>query len=262
MQLISNCNVMNVKNPVRKAGRFLVAVIAVVVIMTAASGCGKQNAEEKALAEKLRNMSDSQMVDYLMKTTTPDSVARFLCRAALNEIPGVTVDTLVMAKIYATEHYKGDDLNKFLDAYEEYPNRLRLAKKLRLWKFDMMEDPMALDYELGLKYVDDIRVGKKNAKEIEEEIEELRRECAKHPEDSASFNRFKKGFSVALLADDGSDVPVEIYAKYSVAPKVSKPSVKSAPRKQEAVPAPQTEEEAKPEESKAEETSPQAVTEE
>lgn len=206
---------MNVKNVVRSAGRFFVLLSLTAGGICLSGSCSRGDSDGRELSEKFARMSDSQKVDYLIKNNTPDSVARFLCRAALNEIPGVKIDTLAMAKIYATERYQGGDLDKFMDEYEKFPDRLPLAKKLRLWRLDTMDDPMSLDYELGLKYVDYIRVGKKSSKDIEMEIADLKKECARHPEDSATFNRFKKGFEVALKEDGGRDVPNDIYRKYA-----------------------------------------------
>lgn len=191
------------------------AVALMLVGMSFFGGCRNKEGGENVLPKGGENMSDTQKVEYMMKQTTPDSVARFICRAALGQIEGVKIDTLSNATLYAYENYRDDDLQTFSQAYESFIDSLPLNLKMRLHKLEAEQDPMGLGYELGLGYVNVIRMEKKDAASIEKEIENLRQECMKSPEDTATFTRFKTGFKVALDMDGSSDVPKSIYLKYS-----------------------------------------------
>lgn len=178
-------------------------------------GCGKGEDNETILPNNGKNMSDAQKVEYMMKHASPDSVARFICEASLGELKGVKIDTLANATLYAYENYKDDDLQTFAQALSAYAESLPLGKRMRLRQLEAEQDPTGLGYQLGLEYVNDIRMNKKGVKEIEKEIADLKKECMKNPEDSATFTRFSKGFRVALDMDGSSDIPIQIYNKYS-----------------------------------------------
>ncbi len=160
------------------------------------------------------SMTDAAKVEYMMKHVSPDSVARFLCDAALGRTPGVKIDTLSMATLYAYENYKDDDLQTFSIAYDSYAEALPLPDKMQLRKLGAQDDPMGLGYQLGLEYVNSIRIDNKNAAAVESEIKALQDLCAKSPEDSLTFKRFMKGFKIALDMDGSEGVPMEIYNKY------------------------------------------------
>ena len=55
-----------------------------------------------------------------MKNTTPDSVARFICRAALGQVKGAGIESLGVATSYAYEKYSGNDLDSFGDEYDNF----------------------------------------------------------------------------------------------------------------------------------------------
>lgn len=160
-------------------------------------------------------MSDAQKVAYVMQSATPDSVARFICRASLGEIKGVKIDTLANATLYAYETYKDTDLQTFAQAYDAFAESLPLDRKMKLRKLAAEQDPMGLGYELGLEYVNRIRMDHKTASDVEAEIKALKDVCDQNPEDSATFTRFMKGFKVALSMDGSNELPGEIYRKYS-----------------------------------------------
>ncbi len=180
--------------------------------------CGGSEGSTSNFPKDFNKKSDEEKVAYLMKTASPDSVARFICRAALGEIPGVKIDTLAIATLYAYETYKDKNLETFSHAYDSFADGLPLDKKMMLRKLAAMEDPMQLGYALGLEYVNSIRLDHKNAKTVEEEIAALKKVCSQNPEDSAMFPRFMKGFEVALEIDGAGDVPKEIYIKYAPKP--------------------------------------------
>lgn len=189
--------------------------VAALVVGSLLAGCSKTEKTVSVLPNNGKNMTDEQIVAYLMKTVTPDSVARFICRASLGEIKGIKIDTLANATLYAYENYKDEDLQTFSQALSTYAESLPLSKRMRLLQLEAEQDEMGLGYQLGLEYVNDIRMNKKDVASIEKEIAELQKECAKQPQDSATFARFSKGFQVALDMDGSTDIPEQIYKKYS-----------------------------------------------
>lgn len=190
-------------------------VIPAVAALLMIGGCGHKEEGAGALAKELKPLGDQQKVAYMMQKATPDSVARFICLAALGDIPGVKIDTLSMATLYAYETYKDNDLQTFSQAFDAYSEGLPLSRKMKLRKLAAEQDPMGLGYELGLEYVNKIRLDHKSAAEVEAEIKALRDVCRQNPEDSATFTRFMKGFKVALEMDGSNEIPKDIYNRYS-----------------------------------------------
>ena len=184
------------------------------VIIALISSCGGKDKSGANLPGDFAARSDAQKVAYMMKNASPDSVARFICRGALGEIPGVKIDTLANATLYAYEHYKEAELQTFSVAYDEFAESLPLDRKMKLRKLAAEEDAMGMGYQLGLEYVNSIRMDHKNAAEVEAEIAALKKAC-ENPADSATFTRFMKGFKVALEYDGNNEIPREIYNKYA-----------------------------------------------
>lgn len=185
------------------------------MLLPALTGCGGKNGEGNNHAGEFEGMDDRAKVQYLMKRVSPDSVARFICDAALGKVEGVRIDTLSMATLYAYEQYKDSDLQSFQIAYDMYADNLQLPDKMRLRKLAASDNPDALGYQLGLEYVNDIRTGRKQASEVEAEIAALRKVCDEAPEDSLTFRRFMTGFKVALDNDGTDGIPKSIYESYS-----------------------------------------------
>lgn len=190
----------------------LLASAALAILAVSCGGNGKTNSDFPA---EFNSMSDAQRVRWMMDKVSPDSVARFICNAALGKVEGVRIDTLANATLYAYEHYQDEKLQTFSSAYDEFAEQLPLDEKMTLRKLAALEDPMGLGYELGLEYVNMIRIDCKKSAEVESEIQALKRACDKNPEDSLTYKRFIKGFQVALEYDGGSGVPKDIYDKYS-----------------------------------------------
>lgn len=202
----------------RKVRSILTGMAIMVMAGVSLMSCKSDKTSIQSMPAGFDKMSDNEKVAYMMKHAKPDSVARFICRAALGDMPGIKIDTLANATLYAYEIYKDDDLQTFSQAYDSFSESLPLDRKMTLRKLAALDDPMALGYQLGLEYVNNIRMDKKNAKTVEAEIASLKKVCAENPEDSATFRRFMKGFEVALVADHGSDVPRAIYDKYAPRP--------------------------------------------
>lgn len=177
-------------------------------ILASCGGKGHGNHFPKGFAD----WHDARKVQYVMDNASPDSVARFLCAASLGKIEGVKIDTLPTATLYVMENYPDSCLQSFAEAYDAYVDGASLKDRMRLYRLAASEDPMKLGYELGLHYVNKIRVNGMTPEEVEAEIAELQRACA---DDTVTFTRFRKGFRVALTVDGAADIPKSIYDKYS-----------------------------------------------
>lgn len=190
-------------------------LMAFALLILAVVSCGKKESSETILPNNGKGMTDEQKVAYLMKTTTPDSVANLICRAAIGEEKSFKIDTLANAMFYCYENYTDEDLQTFSNAVDTYTESLPLNLKMKLLKLEGQDDEMAIGYELGLAYVNVIRLEKRDAASIEKEIAALKTHCDKNPEDSAMYKRFLTGFKVALDMDGNADIPAQIYKKYS-----------------------------------------------
>ncbi len=174
-----------------------------------AGGCRKHGSAD--LPSDFDEKTDAQKVEWLMSATTPDSVARFICRASIGEHEDATIKSLSQASLYAYEHYTGEDLSTFQIAYDEYVATLPLAPKMKLLYQAGQLDPIGMGYQLGLEYVGQIREQKKSVQDIESEIAEFKRACGK---DQDTYDRFITGFHTALEADHGQDLSEEVYRRF------------------------------------------------
>ncbi len=175
------------------------------------AGCGNKN-NGNAFDEGFDQLSDGQKVAYVMQNADPDSVARFICDAALGKVPGATIKSLPEATLYAYENYKDEArLQTFSSTYDEYVASRPLDDKMRLMKMAGEIDMQGIGLQLGLEYVDRIRSDHKNAAQVQKEIESFRKACAGDPD---TFRRFLTGFKVALEEDHGKDLPEDIYNKF------------------------------------------------
>lgn len=187
----------------------VVLLPAAAILLPACSGGGKN--EKEGFPEGFNSRSDREKVSYVMEHASPDSVARFICMAALGKVPGVKIDTVAMATLYAYENYKDSTLALFSSEYDSFSSSLPLADKMRLYKLVGEIDPQGLGYDLGLHYVDRIREKKMTVDQVKQEIEALRKACA---DDSDTFTRFLVGFKTVLGVDRGKDLSPEIYEAF------------------------------------------------
>ena len=157
------------------------------------------------------SMGDNARVAYMIDKVAPDSVARFICEAALGHVKGAKIDTLANATLYAYENYKDSDLMVFSEAFDVYSNSLPLPDKMKILSMTGLSDPQGLGYELGLEYVGNIREKKMSIDQVEKEIEALRVACGT---DTVMFTRFMKGFQTVLRVDHGKDLPEAFYTKF------------------------------------------------
>lgn len=187
------------------------AALGGVVALTLAlgGGCGSGKGKDGQLPEDFNSGPDSKRVAYMMEHASPDSVARFICLAALGKVSGARIDTLATASLYAYSNYSDSTLNVFSDEYERFIETRPLPDKMRLYAMAGTVDPQGLGLELGLRYADQIRANEMTPEEVEAELAEFRKAAGEE-----TYGRFLKGFKVVLNYDAGRDIPAGIYQKY------------------------------------------------
>lgn len=175
-------------------------------------GCkgGNKNGGD-GFPENFDQLTDTAKVAYVIKNTTPDSVARFICRAALNQIKDAKIESLGVATNYAYEKYTGDNLDAFANAYDGYITTLPLADKMRLYALAGTEDPQGLGLQLGLEYLQSIRENNLSPEDVEKELKAFKAACKDDPD---TYKRFLIGFKTVLKADKNNDMPAGIYERF------------------------------------------------
>ena len=190
----------------RKAGG------AMAIFLVALSSCGgSDNGSDRNFPGNFMSIGDAGRVAYVMEHATPDSVARFICDAALGKVKGAKIDTLATATLHAYENYRDSNLVVFSETFDNYSNSLPLPEKMKILSMAGLNDPQGLGYELGLAYVGSIRERRMTEEEVAKEIEALRQACAS---DTAMFTRFLIGFHTVLKIDSGKDLPASFYNRF------------------------------------------------
>lgn len=198
-------------------GNFLFAsafngmALAVCAGMFLSSCGGGKNESASAVPENFAVMGDTARVAYVMERATPDSVARFICSAALGRLDYARIDSLGIATSYAYEKYSGADLDLFGETYDSYVSALALPDKMRMYAMAGVEDPQGLGLQLGLEYMQSVREKNMSVGEVEKELNAFREACGR---DSATYRRFLVGFRTVLESDRGKDMPQEIYDRF------------------------------------------------
>lgn len=182
-------------------------------LLAGAVACGSNGKEASGgFPENFASLPDSAKVAYVMKSSSPDSVARFICNAALGRIAEGSIDTLTLASAYAYEHYTDSALLLFSREFDEYSANLPLPEKMRIYYMAGTYDANRMGYELGLEYVNHIRESRMSVDDVKREIAAFKDACS---EDSATYKRFMKGFQTVLKIDHGKDLPEEIYQNFA-----------------------------------------------
>ena len=96
-------------------------------------------------------------------------------------------------------------------SFEAAVNELPLCDKMHTQLALGTSDTLSVGYDLGLGYVSQIRTRGLTQKDIDADIDNLRKACGT---DTATYTRFVKGFKTALQADRGKDLPNDIYSRY------------------------------------------------
>lgn len=188
-------------------------LLAIAAFMLLASvGCNRNsNSESDSFPANFSGMSDNERMAYMMRHADPDSVAQFLCNAFLGRVPGAKIDTLAIAYLYAIENYRGEDADKFSMAFEQIMRELPLGDKMHTQFSLGLADTLSVGYDLGLGYVSQIRRRNMKPDEIDADIAAFRETCGR---DTATYNRFVRGFKTALTEDKGKDLSDDIYRRY------------------------------------------------
>lgn len=192
--------------PVRKIA---VSVAAVALLML--YGCGKNGGGSGEFPSDFNHLLEGEKVAYVMQHASPDSVARFICDAALGRLPGVKIENFSEATLYAYDNLKNDDLAAFSSEYDRYVEDQPLPDKMKLYALGGQHDAQGLGYALGLDYVRSIRDKNMTSEQVEAELREFKKACGS---DTETYDRFIVGFHTVLELDHGKDLPEDIYKKF------------------------------------------------
>lgn len=178
------------------------------VLSLMAAGCSKNDGNQ--LPDNFKTLSTEDQMEYLMSQIPPDSVARFICNAAMGKVYNARIE-LQPALSYAYEKYDEDDLVTFQMALENFQAELPLHEMVKITKLLGMQDLDQFSYDLGLSYVGTIRVDQKSVDQVSDELAKLQKECKTDPD---FYKRFMKGFKTALKYDRHHDLDDNIYLKF------------------------------------------------
>lgn len=188
----------------------LIAISALTLLLAACGGKSERQAGN--LPDDFAALSDGAKVEYMMQQVGADSVARFICNAALGKVDGVRIDTLAIAAAYAYEHYNDSALIVFSQEFDDFSANLPLNEKMKIYSMAGNVNPHGLGYELGLEYVTHIRENRMTVEDIRAELAAFKEACGA---DSTTYTRFIKGFQTVLKVDHGKDLPEEIYKAFT-----------------------------------------------
>ena len=183
-----------------------------VMMLTLLSGCGKEGKKsEPGFPPDFNNRSDSEKVAFVMRTASPDSVARFVMETALGRKKGLSLDTLAIAELYVYSNYDSEKQLAYAEESDRIKENLSLSEQMYLFKKGSTESPVVLGLNLGLSYLSHIREHNLSVKEVEKEISDFKKMCG---EDTTTYRRFVTGFTEALRQDKDKDVKREIYDRF------------------------------------------------
>ncbi|MDE7442325.1 MAG: hypothetical protein K2M69_09190 [Muribaculaceae bacterium] len=176
------------------------------------SGCKKEASESAAgFPTDFNKRSDEDKVAFVMRTCTPDSVARFVMNASLGRIKGIQIDTLSNAELYVFSNYNSEMQQKYAEESVRLKEQLTLAQRMQLFKKGSTDEPISFGLDLGLGYLSRVRERNMSADDVAKEIKDFKKECGN---DTATYRRFTVGFTEALRQDRDKDVKKEIYDRF------------------------------------------------
>lgn len=193
-----------------KLGLYLSVVMC--MLLCACNGKDSDNSTMAGLPRDFSSKPDSTKVHMLLDNGMPlDSLAVYVCKAAVGDIQGVSINDFasIDAYIYAAKGEK--EYEVYALAFDECKKQLSLVKKLRLYKKNALEDPDKIGYQLGLQYVNDVIYNKLTIGKVDREIADFRRACG---DDEDTYNRFLKGFAVGISTRTPGEVPQDIIDQY------------------------------------------------
>lgn len=186
------------------------SLLLAVFVMTALGFSACSGGNKGSFPENFKSLSTEDKMEYLMANLPPDSVANYICDAAMGKLHNARIE-LNPAMAYAYEHYNEEDQVVFQMALAQYQEELPLHERVRITKLLGVEDLDQYSYDLGLSYVGTIRVEGKDIKQINDELERLQKECASDPD---FYKRFMIGFKTALRHDRHHDLDDKIYTQF------------------------------------------------
>lgn len=187
---------------------FSASLLTCVSLISCNSRKGNNDAD---FPDNFAQLPDTAQVSYVMSKATPDSVARFICYSALGKNTKSGIRNIGVATNYAYEKLKGDDLDLFSNAYDEFVSSLPLVDKMNIYAKAGTEDPQGLGYQLGLEYMQSIRENNLSPADVEKELKAFKQACKNDPE---TYSRFLVGFKTVLKMDQNTDVPKAIYDRF------------------------------------------------
>lgn len=170
------------------------------VMITAVTGivsvsCGGKNSSSDGNGMPGANATDREKVEYVARMYGPDSLARFICYAALDKSPDGHIDSLAMAQVYALELYAAeeDKVVKFSRTFEETVENLPLTDAYRLTKMTGTLDETQMPLDLGLHYGARVRREKLEPARVKADTTALARMVEPH-----FFQLFVEAFETAM----------------------------------------------------------------
>lgn len=178
----------------RKALKVLPGLLVGVMLLSVSACSGPKTSSEVTKAPDA-SATDRDKVMYMVQLNDPDSVARFLCYAALGKSTEGKIDSLALAQLYALEAYQADDdrIAEFSRAYEECVEQLPLVDMYRIHQMTGIFDETELPLDLGLHYGSRIMRDTLNAAKIKADTIALSRQMT--PE---TFALFRKALKTAI----------------------------------------------------------------
>ena len=158
--------------------------------------CSFKNVENnEPLPENFNEWSDSTKISFVMKRVSPDSTARFLCLAALGRLPEAKIVSFKDAVGHVYMAYEDSAKIVFYNEINDFPTKLPLEDKLRLYVMAGDGKPGRLGYRLGKEYAAGLHSGNITETEVLEEINVIENLLGDNKTDR---EKFKAGLKTSL----------------------------------------------------------------
>ena len=195
-----------------KKTKGILLVVSLVAAAFLPAACGGKGGNGD-FPDNFDRIGDAGRLDYVIKHASPDSVARFICDAALGKVEGARIDTVINAVVFVNDRYAAneDDMVAFSNAFDSYSRNLPLPEKMRFYALSGQHDPQRLGYQLGVEYILEIRNKKMAPDQVAAESSEFRKACASDPE---TYSRFVKGFKVVLEMERNNGLDPAVYSRF------------------------------------------------